>query len=116
MVVGFTVDAVVVSTLTCAEGNAVDVNDAAPDDPVVFALEDDGTAIFVSLGDSTVIVALGDTTDTITLKNPTVVVVALDSSTFDVVTAIATLLEDSAAELLPKQCAIERTVPLALKE
>ena len=45
---GFIVSAALGSTLTCvAEGNAIDVNDAAPDHPVVFALRDACTAIML---------------------------------------------------------------------
>ena len=57
----------------------------------------------VTLGDPTVIVGLGDTIDVITLGNPSVVVIALDTSTAEVKVAFTTMLEDCATELLPNK-------------
>jgi len=67
VVVSFTVEAAVGSTLTCTERNVVDMNDVAPDDPGVAALGDACTAIDDPLGDPTVIVGPGDTIDVTTL-------------------------------------------------
>jgi len=52
----------------------------------------------------------------LTLENPSVVVVAPDTSSADVTVTFTTMLEDSASELLPKKCEIEKTRFLALKE
>ena len=97
------------------KGNAADLDDATPDDSAVFALGDACTIIDVPLGDLTVIVVLGDATDAVPLENRSVVCVALDSFTADVTVTVTTMLEDSATQLLPKKCAIERTVLLAVK-
>lgn len=53
-------------TLTCIEGNAQDLNNAAPGGAVVVALGDACTAIDDLLGDPTVIVGPGNTIDVIT--------------------------------------------------
>jgi len=74
------------------------------------------TAIDDLLGDPTVIVGPGDTIDVTTLENPSVVVVARDTSSADVMVTFTTMLEDSASKFLPKKCAIEKTRFLALKE
>jgi len=92
------------------------MNDAAPDDPGVVALGDACTAIDDPLGDPTVIVGPGDTIDVTTLENPSVVVIAPDTSSADVTVTFTTMLEDSASELLAKKCAIEKTRLLASKE
>lgn len=82
----------------------------------MITLGDACTEIDDTLGDPTVIAALGDASVVISLENPSVIFVALDSSTVDVTVAFTTTLEDSAAELLSKKCAIEKTILSALIE
>ena len=100
--------------MACGKDNTADLDNAASEDTTMFALGDACTIIDVPLG--TVIFALGDATDAVPLENRSFVCVALDSFKADVTVAVTTMLEDSATELLPKTCAIERTVLLTVKE
>jgi len=113
VVVSFNVEAAFGSTLTCTEGNALDVNDAVPDDPGVAARIDACTAIDDLLGDPTVIVGPGDTIDVTTLENPSVVVVAPDTSSADVTETFTTMPEDSTTEFLPEGDIVEAITMLS---
>ena len=117
VVVGFTVAAVIGFSLSCAVGSAVDVNDAVPDDPGMVVVEDAWTPIDVPLCDPTVIVGRGDTTEVITVENPSVVVIALDTSTANVMVTLTVMLEDCTTELSPKKknVRLKKTTLLALK-
>ena len=96
VVVGSTVSAGVGWTLTCAEGNTADVNDAVSNDTAVCAPLDGCSSINVVMGDPTAIVGPGNNTEFIT-----VVAIAMDTSTADV--TLTSMLEDSTTELWPKK-------------
>jgi len=71
------------------------------------------TTIDDLLGDPTVIVGPGNTIDVTTLENPSVVVVAPDTSSADVTVTFTTMLEDSASELLPEGDIVEAITMLS---